>query len=397
MCKEIKEIDITNQSKQPRSAISKKGTMAVSAPESHEEMMVAQWRRRQIVRILYSKSPTAVAGSFAGITVISFVLTDVFPVYQLLIWFLCGLMVVILRLITYRKYRLHMDALPQNVWLWWFRVMTFFSGCLYGALSVFFFSENALYQSLVIFLVAGMASGAVGSYAVDMETYSLFLFPSVVPLMITVVIEGERTHLALGILLGILVLFSMRTVRESNRVMEENFALNQSLRYRATHDSLVGLLNREEFENVFVERAYGKPVTVAVLFIDLDNFKAINDMLGHQAGDKALQKIGEFIRGSVRSGDIAARIGGDEFVILLTSCTVKQAEVVATHILKKLSQYQDSLPSQHPKLSASIGIGYSVDEMVSYQAMLEAADTACYRIKQSGKGAYSSQRVKQPV
>jgi diguanylate cyclase (GGDEF)-like protein len=145
----------------------------------------------------------------------------------------------------------------------------------------------------------------------------------------------------MAMLLGMLSLVLMRSAREANRVMMENIDMTHSLQYRATHDSLVGLLNREEFENIFKIQTEGTQVTCALLFIDLDNFKAVNDTLGHQAGDKALQRIGEIIRAAVRAEDTAAGIGkpsealaamemGFDAVLLNTACArAGQPELMA--------------------------------------------------------------------
>ncbi|MCP5213325.1 MAG: GGDEF domain-containing protein [Hahellaceae bacterium] len=367
--------------------------MTINDTGSHKEITAGQWRAKQVVRVLYANSYTAVYGSFGGMALTAFVLGDVFDSLSLWMWLSCGIILTALRVVTYRRYTKCTEAMPPEAWLLWHRGMTLFSGCLYGALGVFFFADNPLYQALVIFLVGGMASGAVGTYSVDLLTYRLFLFPALIPLMARVLVEGERPHLAMAMLLGMLSLVLMRSAREANRVMMENIDMTHSLQYRATHDSLVGLLNREEFENIFKIQTEGTQVTCALLFIDLDNFKAVNDTLGHQAGDKALQRIGEIIRAAVRAEDTAARMGGDEFMILLSPCTVDQAEIVAAHLLEKIDESQKALPDNHPRLGASIGIGYSINEKVTYQSMLKAADNACYDIKKSGKGHFAKRHV----
>ncbi len=359
----------------------------------HREQSAAHWRFRQMVTVLYGNSYTALSGSVIGMGVTAFVLADVFPAWQLWIWFGVALLLSLARLLVYRRYTSNPEACSPQAWLGWHRGLTFVSGCLYGALGVLFFGDNPLYQAVVIFVICGMASGAVGTYAVDLLTYKLFLFPAVIPLMGRILQEGERPHLALGILIGVLTLVLMKAARQASRIMTDNIDLTFSLQYRATHDSLVGLLNREEFEHVFEDRTAGQHVTACLLFIDLDHFKAVNDTLGHQAGDKVLKSIGDIIRSSVRADDVAGRMGGDEFVILLCPANVAQAEIVAQHILDKITRYQAVLPEAHPRLGASIGIGYCVDEPVKYKSMMRAADMACYEIKRSGKGAFGHHRV----
>lgn len=369
-------------------------TANLPGSEHHRVHSASQWRFRQMVSLLYGNSYAALSGSLIGMGVTAFVLADVFPGWQLWIWFGFALLLSLARFFVYQRYTRSPAFFSPEAWLAWHRGLTFFAGCLYGTLGVFFFGENPLYQALVIFVICGMASGAVGTYAVDLLTYQLFLFPALIPLMGRVLQEGERPHLALGILLGVLILVLMRSAREANRIMMDNIDLTHSLQYRATHDTLVGLLNREEFEHVFESRMDHQPgVTVCILFIDLDHFKAVNDTLGHEAGDKVLKSIGDIIRNAVRADDAACRMGGDEFLILLSPSTLEQAQVVAQHILDKIARYQEALPPEHPKLGASIGIGYCLDEPVKYKTLVRAADLACYEVKRAGKGAFGHRRV----
>jgi diguanylate cyclase (GGDEF)-like protein/PAS domain S-box-containing protein len=158
--------------------------------------------------------------------------------------------------------------------------------------------------------------------------------------------------------------------------------LEGELRHQAYHDSLTGLPNRK----LLVERL-GEILrddrTVSVLFVDLDDFKNVNDGLGHQAGDDLLVAVAERLRGAVRDRDIVARLGGDEFAILVTGGEHGEAQHVARRIIDSLGAPFD-LSGTRVSIGASVGI--STGSASSVDELLRNADVAMYRAKAAGKG-----------
>ncbi len=175
------------------------------------------------------------------------------------------------------------------------------------------------------------------------------------------------------------------------------FALMQALqrgqdqlRHDAEHDALTGLSNRVRFadrvEAALEERGPGH---VAVLFVDLDDFKTVNDSLGHQAGDMLLAEVANRLETCVRHGDTVARFGGDEFAMLLESAVDRQDAVsVARRALAALSEPID-LQVRTVRASASIGIAMHLDADQDVEALMRNADVAMYLSKTRGKGRYS--------
>jgi diguanylate cyclase (GGDEF)-like protein len=152
----------------------------------------------------------------------------------------------------------------------------------------------------------------------------------------------------------------------------------------ASHDPLTGLLNRREFDDrgtaeVERSRRYGHPVAVA--FIDLDNFKQINDRLGHAVGDKVLQSVASALHDSSRASDLVGRIGGDEFAVLLPELDRAAAHDLGTRIASGLG----SALAPFSPVSASIGIAWFAAADVDFPSMLCAADALMYQIKSAGK------------
>jgi diguanylate cyclase (GGDEF)-like protein/PAS domain S-box-containing protein len=162
----------------------------------------------------------------------------------------------------------------------------------------------------------------------------------------------------------------------------------ENLRVLANYDPLTGLANRYMFNATFtrsLQSARRKNEKLALLFIDLDHFKQVNDLLGHEAGDRLLVEVANRIQGSIRETDIAARLAGDEFVVILENIqAVVDAEQVALKILYALSNQTDSADNMS-RISASIGVSVFPDHGNDPETLLRSADRAMYDAKTLGR------------
>jgi diguanylate cyclase (GGDEF)-like protein len=169
-------------------------------------------------------------------------------------------------------------------------------------------------------------------------------------------------------------------------------AQHQDLTFLAYHDSLTGLPNRKAFHQKLslsiLNAKESKNQLLAVLFLDLDGFKFINDSYGHEMGDWLLNQVGLRLRRCVRGDDILARFGGDEFCILLNHAANRsKIRMVANRILKSISDpyIRDGITMS---VGVSIGIGVYSSGIEDSESFLKEADTAMYAVKQSGKGRF---------
>ena len=179
------------------------------------------------------------------------------------------------------------------------------------------------------------------------------------------------------------ILGTVRDVTE-DQIREEEMA------YAARHDSLTGLLNRISFDKLLSEHissADKRPL--AVFYVDLDYFKALNDFAGHAAGDMALQRIAAGIRKCLPSASFAARLGGDEFALLVPYCENSEAERLAVEMLAAIRDADLGPGAGSRRLSASIGIFIVREEMATAADALACADDACYAAKASGRNRFS--------
>jgi diguanylate cyclase (GGDEF)-like protein/PAS domain S-box-containing protein len=201
--------------------------------------------------------------------------------------------------------------------------------------------------------------------------------------MLWVIVGGAPILDAQGAISGSMGIFTDITERKN---------IEEQLLYDAFHDGLTGLANRTLFMehlHLTIERSKRRPdATFALLFLDLDRFKIINDSLGHSAGDKLLKLIGERLEKTLRPGDLIARLGGDEFTILLNELDDKSdAFRIAERIQEDLKAPFD-LSDRKVFTSASIGIALSSSGHSQAEDMLRDADVAMYRAKAKGKAQY---------
>lgn len=176
------------------------------------------------------------------------------------------------------------------------------------------------------------------------------------------------------------------------RDITERKMAEEKLTRMALYDSLTGLPNRTNFfEKLEFSLAHARrnQSAVALLFIDLDGFKAVNDGMGHAAGDHLLREVARRLQGYIRESDLAARMGGDEFTIILNNLkSPAEAALVAQKLVSALSQpvaYGNQIITH---IGASIGIALFPDHSQTEDGLIHEADGAMYRAKAAGKNCY---------
>jgi diguanylate cyclase (GGDEF)-like protein/PAS domain S-box-containing protein len=165
--------------------------------------------------------------------------------------------------------------------------------------------------------------------------------------------------------------------------------LHRALRYQASHDALTGLINRREFENRLTTAVESvrqdASARQVLLYLDLDQFKLVNDTCGHPAGDQLLKQITGVLQSRVRSGDTLARLGGDEFGILLGDCSLDQALRVADTLRQAIRDYRFIWQDGVLAVGVSIGIVEIAADTPTVASVMSAADVACYAAKDLGR------------
>jgi diguanylate cyclase (GGDEF)-like protein/PAS domain S-box-containing protein len=172
------------------------------------------------------------------------------------------------------------------------------------------------------------------------------------------------------------------------RDLTETHTLSEKLSYQASHDALTGLVNRREFEQRLrdlIDVARTEDTEHALCYLDLDQFKVINDTCGHVAGDELLRQLGMLLPDNVRKGDTLARLGGDEFGVLMERCSIMQATRVANVLLDAIRSLQFHWEDKTFNIGVSIGVVPINETSESITAVLSTADSACYAAKDAGR------------
>jgi len=182
-----------------------------------------------------------------------------------------------------------------------------------------------------------------------------------------------------GIIVGaVMVFYDVTSMRNTPHLLS----------YHATHDALTGLYNRREFErqlSALILEAKNTHSQHALCYIDLDQFKVINDTSGHMVGDKLLQQLTYILKKHIRDADMLARLGGDEFGLLLKNCDLDRSLKIAESLRKTIKDFRFSWNKNTFELGASIGLVPILDTSVSPAEILSEADAACYAAKEKGR------------
>ncbi len=245
-------------------------------------------------------------------------------------------------------------------------------------------AEDALRHPATTSLSAGylVPSGVVSTIDIP-----VWLDGQVVGLVCLEALHAQRSWQAeeVDFASGVAVMVALALEASQRRNAEEQ------LRHLAHHDTLTGLPNRHLLQDrlkqalAFAGRNRAK---VAVMFLDLDRFKTINDSLGHLVGDQLLGQVAERLTGALRAGDTVCRLGGDEFVIVLSNLKLaSDAATVAGHLLERVAP-PFAIDGRELYVSGSIGISVYPDDAETIDALMRNADTAMYHVKESGRNGF---------
>jgi len=264
-------------------------------------------------------------------------------------------------------------------------------------------NDSLLHQAVVYFFLTGMSSGSALMYAARTSAVAFTLTAIMMPSTIWLLFQGGLIPLGLAFGGCIYLVSTLRSTRVLGGFLRRSFQLafelkraNEIAEHLARTDMLTGLNNRRAFSELGVavlnlHRRRGTPV--AMIMLDIDNFKKINDSRGHAAGDAALQHVSRLLNDCQRESDICGRLGGEEFAILLPSASLEDARMIAEKIRTRLAETPVAFDGEMIAMTASfgaVGVKTASVETASggeliLEEMLRHADAALYRAKQGGR------------
>lgn len=268
----------------------------------------------------------------------------------------------------------------------WIAACALVSGLFWGVSSVALFPAGSIaHQLLLAFILVAITALWLPLFALTRTALWVFAVPGLLPMAFALLASSHPPQTTMGSLLLLLIAIFAAVAHATRRIFFADVAARRELYRQATHDCLVGLANRAEFHRraqtleIMGDRPY------AMLYIDVDHFKEVNDTAGHAAGDELLRRIGAVLKDVVRKNDLAARLGGDEFAILMHDCSAADAAQVAANVLERIRSFALTCGPRRRRMSASIGVACSADLFTSPAKLLEAADQACYAAKRGGR------------
>jgi len=358
--------------------------------------------RLEQARIIYSAVPLSLAAILINSSILSVVFWDIVPHHVNLSWLSATYAISLYRWVILKQFNAASDASRKDGrWRIAFGLGVVSSGAVWGAASVFLFPyDSMLHQLLLAFVIAGMSAGAVTTLSAIYGFCVAFLMLTLGPLIWSFAIAGNAISSTMAIMTA---LFSLMVIGSSKRlnqmIMEtlqtrnERRQAQETIRYQALYDELTDLPNRRLLlERLAQEMSRSKRHghMGAVLFLDLDHFKKINDSLGHRVGDTVLQAVAKRIRRRLRQEDIASRLGGDEFVVLIPEVgdspdlAAANTEYLALE-LRELFREPFIVDDHRLHLSASVGIALFPMEHEDPEDLLQQADVAMYSAKELGR------------
>lgn len=279
-------------------------------------------------------------------------------------------------------------------------------GLVLGGMAYAFFGHNAQLNAWTMVILIGVTSIVLPTYITYPRAFYILLTMTWLTLTISVILIAEQLEMPIKIIIGTMFYFFgllyaiqpiSRRVQAGLRLQIKNQTLTRQLKeslekasHQAETDALTGQYNRRALNRILsglINSSRSRESTFAVLMIDIDHFKSINDELGHDVGDAALQHTARIITSTLREEDICARYGGEEFVILLPSTEIDDAVAIAERIRKTLAS-TDFEPIGRP---TTISIGAAIFEPgMDADAVLKAADQQVYVSKNAGRNQVSA-------
>lgn len=353
-----------------------------------------------LVKHLYSDAKSSILASIFCATVLFYGLYDENQ-DLFLYWYIFSLSVTAVRFVLLSVFSSGRFDTEKHIILWrnLFIIGAVFGGISWGIVSYWIFPViSDPLKILTILILAGVTAGGTPSLASSKAAAISFLWIILAPL----VVQIEYTHTTIYSLFGLtaivyllyLTLFALRmnkTIKNVLQLQYENISLLKKLKYLATHDPLTNLDNSRLFyDNLLLamERANEKTGLLALLYIDLDKFKFVNDHYGHLVGDKVLKYATDVIRQQLRPNDFLARLGGDEFAVILEN-VVQESHLIqiANRICEKIEK-PFLIDNIEVNISASIGISLYPSHGKNMDELIQAADHAMYHVKKHGRNSF---------
>lgn len=346
------------------------------------------------IQLLFKQSFPA---AFVSISISALLIAVLWPVQDhelLLAWFIILTFSSFIRLGIFMSYR--RKTLPlENVLAWEkpYFITLMLSSLIWGIGGVMIMPEaSRFHQAIIFYCLIGMSGGAISVYsahrAMTLFTVACVLLPA------TLWMFWQATLPTVVMAIGAVIFYAslIRATQVLSSALQQNFRMNYELKEAnayaeklARMDQLTGLFNRRAFyeqANMLGNYVERHKDSIAVIILDLDHFKEINDTRGHAAGDAALAHVGKLLQQMTRKSDVCARIGGEEFGMLMLSSSADDAFTLAEKLRYELESTPVSFNTERFIVTSSFGVASGETDI---ENLIKRADAAMYRAKEAGR------------
>lgn len=356
----------------------------------------------QLKHLLAVNARTVLASAILAI-MLAWIEMHQIPTHILVIWLSVMLLVSVARVVISQYHINHPTYRPELIKqrLMIFRVGLMLSSIIWGVISLVVIHYGLLEQQLFVsYIIAGLSAGAVVSYSIDRISAMTYLVFAVLPTLFGFIGAGHHISIPMAFAGFVYVAFSVYSIYSYHSSLVESILLRrqavereEEIKRLAFYDVLTNLPNRRLLMDrlhhaLVMSRRSGR--RGALLFLDLDHFKMLNDTLGHSMGDLLLKQVAERLKQCVRESDTVARLGGDEFVVMLEDLSehhataAQEVEQITKQIIERLNvPYQ--LSDFEYICTPSIGAAMFGEHGESHDELLKHADIAMYQAKKSGR------------
>lgn len=369
-----------------------------------------------LVTVLYKQAKLGFLASWICATVVLIYLYY-FRSNQLLlayVWYSFFLFVTLLRLLLVNTFL--RNKMPENhlhFWCYSFITGSFLSGISWGIIgSPLLLPDDSLQEALIMIILAGVCAGSVPALAPVRRAALAFLIPAMLPLIIGFITTKDSIYLFLTLTLSAFLTYLVTLIFKTHQIIKDSIQLqfenddllkslseaknqlelsNVRLKQDATHDPLTHVANRSLFETNFQEAIKTAAVEhkiLALLYLDLDRFKEVNDKHGHDAGDQLLLIVVARLNNILRERDIVSRLGGDELTVILENIENVQAIADIAERVCETIREPIMLRDGVVQVYASIGVSIFPIDGDDMNTLLRVADRAMYYVKDHGGNNY---------
>jgi len=346
------------------------------------------------LQLLYQQSyPAIYVSTFAAIILITMLWPDQDHT-GLVTWMTVLIITALCRIYLFERYR-HVTPQGQDVLAWEkpYFITLILLALVWGIGSLLIMPvASKLHQAIIYCVLIGFCGGAVSYYSahriMTLVTIAIILFPSTLWFLLS----GDQLMVGLAVLGIVYFLSAIRATKGISSAVHQNYLMTHELEISkenaeklARIDELTKLYNRRAFyENgkMLVSYCQRHNEIISVIVMDIDNFKNVNDSFGHAAGDAVLEHISKILQQRFRKTDISARIGGEEFGILLPTANPETSEKLAEELRQEIEESSIVFNENNIKVTASLGVTSGDSDI---DTLVKHADTAMYRAKESGR------------